>query len=93
MQCPLVDATFANGVRAESLDELLCGQEVCEFDCAIALILDDSAGLPRRAGSEALHRAPRSRQGRRRRRRPRRSASVRVSTGFFFAAMMPLNEG
>ena len=69
------------------------GEELGELDAAVALVGDDRAGLLGRPRGEA--RPPRSRTP------PSptssastpRSASVSVSTGFFLAAMIPLNDG
>lgn len=73
-------------------DELALGEEAGELGSAVALVLDDGA-LARggRASKEVTLVQAAS--------RPTssadtpRSASVHVSTAFFFAAMIPLNEG
>jgi hypothetical protein len=71
---------------------LLGGEELGGLAAAVSLVLDDRAGLPRRPLGEVdyLGRALA---------RPTRagsmpaSARLSVCTGFFFAAMIPLNDG
>ena len=60
---------------------------------AVALVGDDGALGLGRAGGELDDRSARSGQADLRRRPGPASARSSVSTGFFFAAMIPLKEG
>ena len=72
-------------------DELLRGQELGGLDAAVSLVLDDRARLARRPLGEVDHLGARAAS-------PTTasmpaSARLIVCTGFFFAAMIPLNDG